>query len=164
MTLYEITNEYRLLLDMAEMDDIDPEIISDTLEAVQGDLEFKADGYCTVIKELEAQAAKFDEEIKRLTARKTTMENNVKRLKESMIGTMTSIGKPKLTTEHFKISVVKNGGLQPMMINTDLSTIPEEYLIREPKPDTKKIREALVRGEELNFAHLEPRGQHLSVR
>ena len=44
MTLYELTDEFRQLLDMMEDPDIDPEVLNDTLEAVLGDIEYKADG------------------------------------------------------------------------------------------------------------------------
>ena len=52
-TLYELTDEYKQLLDMLEDDTVDPEILKDTLEAVGGEIEVKADGCAKLIKELE---------------------------------------------------------------------------------------------------------------
>ena len=40
-TLYELTNEYMALLEMAEDPDIDPQAFADTLEALGGELESK---------------------------------------------------------------------------------------------------------------------------
>lgn len=74
---------------------------------------------------------------------------------------MEATGNLKLQTEHFKISAVKNGGLQPMKITGD---VPEEYLEYKPQPDNKKIRDALNDGITLDFAHLEERGTHLNIR
>ena len=162
-TLYELTNEYQELLAMMEDPEVDPEVLTDTMEGIQGEIEIKAEGYVIIMKELEAQAEKFNTEIKRLTERKASLENNVKRMKNSLLTSMQAIGKDKIPTEHFKISIAKNGGLQPMKL-ADLSEIPDEYIIKEPKADTKKIRDALAAGKELSFATLEERGVHLSVR
>lgn len=42
-TLYELTEEYRQLLEMMEDDTVDPEVLQDTLEGVDGEIEAKAD-------------------------------------------------------------------------------------------------------------------------
>ena len=68
MTLYEITDEYRQLLEMAEDPDMDPEVLRDTIEAIDADLDDKADGYAKVIRTMEAEEAGLDAEIKRLQA------------------------------------------------------------------------------------------------
>ena len=59
-TLYELTDEYRQLLEMMEDDTVDPEILKDTLEAVDGEIEVKADG-CA--KEDHSALVKFYEKI-----------------------------------------------------------------------------------------------------
>ena len=128
------------------------------------EIEDKAEGYACVIKELEAEADKFDAEIVRLTAQRDRYNNQVKRMKETLMTSMIAMGKTKIPTAHFKVSVANNGGLQPLFVEPDLSKLPEEYIIREPKADNKKIRDALAKGVALDFAHLEPRGQHLSIR
>jgi hypothetical protein len=71
---------------------------------------------------------------------------------------MQVMDKPKIQTEHFRLSIAENGGLQPMKITGE---VPPEFCKLEP--DTKRIREALSNGE-LDFAHLEERGVHLNVR
>ena len=42
-TMYELTGEYRELLAMAGDPEIDPEAIADTLEAISGEIEVKAE-------------------------------------------------------------------------------------------------------------------------
>ena len=163
MTLYELSKDYIYLLEVAEDPDIDPEALADTMEGIEGAIEDKAEGYVCVIKELEGQAAKFDAEIDRLTKQKNVFQNNIKRIKETLMNAMIDMGKEKIPTEHFKISVAKNGGLQPMVIDVDLKDIPEEYITRKPEPNNAKIREALKTGD-LPFAHLEERGRHLNIR
>lgn len=159
MTLYELTDEYKQLLDMMEDPDIDPQIITDTMEGVQGEIEIKAEGYIRVMKELEAEADKINNELKRLGNRWDSCQTNIKRLKESLLATMQVMDKPKIQTEHFRLSIAKNGGVQPMKITGD---VPPEFCKLEP--DNKKIREALYEGDNLDFAHLEERGVHLNVR
>ena len=82
-------------------------------------------------------------------------------MKACLLTAMDLINKPKLTTEHFKVSIAKNGGLQPMKIT---GAVPEEYLLYKPEPDNKKIREALDSGLALDFAHLEERGRHIVIK
>ena len=161
MTLYDLTSEYIQLLAMMEDPDVDPEVLQDTMEAIDGEIEYKAEGYVCVAKELEAEADKFDKEIERLIRNRDSLRNNAKRVKATLLNAMDLIDKPKITTEHFKVSIAKNGGLQTMKITGE---IPEDYLLYKPEPDNKKIREALDSGLVLDFAHLEERGRHLNIR
>lgn len=161
MTLYQLTEDFVKLLELMGDPETDPEILADTLEGLKGEIEDKAEGYVCVIKELEAQADKFGKEIERLTKQKSVIENNIKRIKDALMTNMATMGKQKILTEHFKVAVVKNGGLQPLKITGD---VPDTFKILEPKPDMKRIREALNEGFELGFAHLEERGEHLSIR
>ena len=158
MTLYELTGQYMTLLEMMEDPETDPQIITDTIEGVEGEIEIKAENYIRVMKELEAEADKINNELKRLGNRWDACQMNIRRLKESLLTTMQIMGKPKIQTEHFRLSIAKNGGLQPMKITGE---VPPEFCKLEP--DTKRIREALNDGE-LDFAHLEERGVHLNVR
>lgn len=158
-TLYELTNEYKALLLMAEDPEVDPQTIADTMEALDGELEVKAESYVVIIKELSAEADKFRAEIDRLTKRKESLESRVAQLKGRLLESMKETGRDKLPTEHFKLSIAKNGGIQPLKIT---GSVPKEFCKLEP--DNKKIRESLLLGEELDFAHLEERGEHLSIR
>ena len=116
-----------------------------------------------LLKELEAEEKKFSAEIDRLTVNRNSIRENMKRMKEHLKETMIVIGKPKFSSEHFKFSVAKNGGLQPLSL-APIDMIPDEYIIMEPKADTDRIRRDLNDGVELSFAHLEERGTHLNIR
>ena len=56
--LYELTNNYETLLNMLYDEDADEEMILDTLESIEGEIEDKADGYAKIIRELEAMREK----------------------------------------------------------------------------------------------------------
>ena len=162
MNIYELTGNYEHLLNMLLYDEnVDEKALLDTLESIEGDIEDKADGYAKIIKEMEAQSKARKEEAKRLTESAQTMDNRIKMLKSNLFNCMKITGKTKFTTNLFSFNIVKNGGKQPLTIDGD---VPKEYTKTVIENDTSKIRQALENGENLPFAHLEPRGERLSIR
>lgn len=164
MTLYELKQDYLYLLSLAEDPETDPTALMDTLEGLTGEIEDKAEGYACVIRELEAETAKFKAESDRLATHALTLSNRVRAIKLSLLNAMDEMGIGKIQTEHFKVSIAKNGGKQPMYVDSNIDAIPEEYIVRKPEPDKEKIRQALDAGQELEFARLLERGTHLSIR
>ena len=164
MTLYSITGEYLELLKMMQDPDVDAEVVADTMEGIKGEFVDKAESYVIIDKELEADEKKLTAEIERLKKIADGISANRKKLKETLLSSMMATGLTSLPTEHFRLAVHKNGGVQPMWVESDVSKIPDEYVIREPKADSKKIREALKNGTDLPFAHFEERGVHLSIK
>ena len=104
MKLYEITSQYLQLLELAEDPDMDPEILTDTMEAIQGDFEEKADGYAKVISNLTAEAEAVKKEIDRLQARKKAREGSAKRIKENLQRAMIDTDHKKFKTTLFSFS------------------------------------------------------------
>lgn len=161
MTLYEITNEYQTLLDYADGTELeDQKIFADTLESIQGELSIKADGYAAVIAEIDASIKKFDEEIGRLTKRRDAMKNSVARMKEALFTAMKAMELDEVKTDFHKFKIVNNGGKRGLEITGD---VPDNYKRVVYENDNEKIRTALEAGEELSFAHLKERGQHLRI-
>lgn len=163
MTLYELTEQYLQLLAFAEDPDVDPQVISDTLEGLDGDIEEKADGYAKVIRQLEADEAALKAEIDRLTARKRTIGNSIDRMKEHLKQAMILCEKPKFKTELFSFGIQKN---PPKVVVDHPEEVPAGWLIQqEPKIDTAAIKEALQSNDELacQIAHLE-QGESLRIR
>ena len=160
-TLYELTNDYLTLLDMAEDPDIDPQAFADTLEALGGELEMKADGYARVMKELEGRAATMRFESKRLENGYKTIDRNIDRMKHALQDSMVATDKRKFKTDLFSFSIRKN----PASVVIDHETsIPPEFLIpQDPKINKKAIKAAIDRGDDITFAHLE-QGESLIIR
>ena len=151
MTLYEITGGYRQLLDMASDPDMDPEVLRDTIEAVEGDFEDKADGYAKVIRTLEAEEAGLDAEIKRLQARKSTLATSKARIKGALEQAMRDTGKTKFKTLLFSFGIQKN----PPSVVLAEGKVPAEYcIIQEPLPDKKRIADELKAGARFDWAEL----------
>ena len=159
--LYQLTNDYENVLNMLYDEDIDEQMILDTLEGIEGEIENKADGYAKIIKELEAKRDARKAEVKRLTESAKVFENRANVLKQNLFNTMKQTGKTKFATDLFSFNIVKNGGKQALTIDGD---VPEEYTKTIIENDTDKIRQALENGENLPFAHLEPRGESLRIR
>ena len=164
MTLYDLTNDYMELLQMAEDPDIDEQAFMDTLEGIDGALEDKADGYAKVIRNLEADAAACDAESKRLRNKKQTIENNIKRMKSVLQFAMQMTGKTKFKTALFTFGIRKN----PASVVIDAANVrnfPEQYIIEsEPILDKKALKDALKAGEDMTgLCHLE-QSESLSIR
>lgn len=166
-TLYEITNDYKILLDMLLDPESDPEAVKDTLEGMEGELAVKLDSYKIVDSELEAEEEKLTKEIERLTKLKNSIKSNRDILKERMTNAVFMLPDQKIDTEHYKFKMVKNGGLQPLEI-LDYDSVPEEYLIPQPaKIDNDKVRKylaGLTENDSCEWATLHERGQRLSIK
>nr|DAE28662.1 MAG TPA: resistance protein [virus sp. ctmTa7] len=171
--IYDLTGEFLQLLDMLEDEEVDEQVIMDTLESVECEIEDKADGYAKIIKSLESDINGFQKEIERLTSRKKTYENRIKWLKQNLELCMRAIGKKKFTTNLFSFNIQKNGGKRKLTIDVDIKNIPEEYRIKQPDAvDGEKLREYLkengLEGKDgsinCEWCHLEPQGESLRIR
>lgn len=156
MTLYELTDDYMRLLDMMGDPELDPEVLKDTMEGIEGALEDKADGYAKVIKTVEGEKAAIKAEMDRLKARLTALDNSETRLKENLQQSMMMTGKVKFKTNLFSFGIQKNAPSVVLDI-VDMEDLPEKFLrFRDPEVDKTKIKEAIKAGEDLTgIAHLE---------
>lgn len=159
--LYELTSNYQHVFDMLSQEDVDEQMIEDTLESIEGEIEDKADNYAKIISELEAKVAIRKAESKRLAESAKVYENRIKKLKANLFDSMKNVGKLKFSTDLFNFSIVQNGGKCPLKIDGE---VPKEYKKTILEDDTDKIREFLEAGNELPFAHLESRGESLRIK
>lgn len=161
-TLYELTGNYKTLLDLAgSMDENELQTFNDTLDAVMGEIEVKADGYAAVMTEIKGRANTVSAEINRLKAIEDRLNFTLKRMEDRLKTAMEEIGTKDIKTDLHRFRIVGNGGKQKMIIN-DLC-VPDSYKEQILVPDKDKIRKTLESGEILPFAYLEPRGTHLKI-
>ena len=161
-TLFNLVGEFETLYALATSENTeDEQVFLDTLEALKGELEIKAGGYTHVIKQLEMEAKECDNVIANFRAKKEVRENHIKRMKEALIGAMDAAGVESLPAGEYTLKIAKNGGLQPLKIDGE---VPDNYKKVIYEDDKDLIRKALNDGEELEFAHLEPRGRHLNIK
>ena len=162
-TLYELKNDWQELMDMLE-EGADEDVIRDTLEGLDYEIEQKADGYARVIRNMESDIAGLKTEIDRMTDRKHSLENNVSYLKRNLQEAMEVTGKTKFKTDLFSFGI-QNNPASVVIDADDIDSIPIEYLITQPpKIDKKKIAADIKAGVDLyGLAHLE-QGRSLRIR
>lgn len=160
-TIYELTADYLEVLEMANNPDIPADAIADTLEAVGGEIEMKAENTAKILTELKASAENLKAEEKRLKSKRESIENNITAIKERLYTAMKVTGKTKFKTDLFSFSIGKN----PKSLVVDFpERVPEEYLIpQQPKVNTSKLKEDLNNGKVCDFAHLE-QGESVRIK
>ena len=160
-TMYELTADYMTVLNMATDGETPPDAIADTLEAIGGEIEIKAENSAVIMQELNAEAEKLKNEIERLTTRKKSLETNVAAIKERIFDAMKTTGKEKFKTTLFSFSIGKNPA---KLVIDDSEKIPRKYLIPQPaKVDNAKLKEDLKAGKVCSYAHLE-QGESLKIK
>ncbi len=168
MTLYEIGADLKNFMEALEAGEIPEEAIADTLDALQGEFDAKADRVACAIKNQEAEAQAIKGEIKELEKRAKAKERSALWLKEYLLCEMQAIGKNKLETPRNIIRVGKNP--TSVKIEDDAKFVlwaaqHNDRLLTysAPKPNKKAIREFLEAGEELPGAEL-VRGVRIAIK
>lgn len=164
MRLYELTEQYEILQDMMYDPDVDEQIVRDTMEALWGEIEDKADGYAKIILGMKDDMEALQTEERRLQARRQSLDARQKWLKENLMANMEAIGKTKIKTALFTVSIQKNGGKEPLVIDGNIDDIPGKFLIPQPPVVNNDAVRELLAEKQVDWAHLEPRGVHLGIR
>lgn len=156
MNLYELSSDYQALYEALEQNDYETEEefndIVESLLSTGEAFDDKAENYVKVVKQLKADEKAIKEEIDRLRKRKESKHKNIEWLLSSLKEEMKRTNKTKIKTPLFSVWVQYN---TPSVEMIDGKDVPDDYLIYEaPKPNKKKIKDALKDGEELPFATL----------
>lgn len=142
MKLYDLTQNYNQLLEMA--DSMDNEVFQDTLSAIEEAIEEKAENMAKLIRCLEADAKAIKEEEQRLADRRRAIENRIISVKEYLQQQMEIAGLDKVKRPTITVSIQSN---PPSVEVLDESVIPSTYMIPQPnKIDKKAILTALKEG------------------
>lgn len=149
-TLYEITGQFKELMDMAEEYNLTQEDIEDTLEGLEWEFEEKADACAKVMRSMQEDVNAIDAEIKRLTNKKRVKNNNIKAVKTNLEKAMIETGKRKFKTPLFSFAIQKNA---PSVVIEDEDKIPDTYRIKQPDKIDKR---ALI--NDLNDGKVFPSG------
>lgn len=171
-TLFEIGADYKaleeLLLEGGAELDAEAALAFDRLFAdFATDEAAKSESYYRLIRrfEMEAAAAKAEAEQYAMMAR--VRENAAGRLKDRMKAHLEFTGrKEAATASGKKFAIQANGGKQPVKFadGIDVESLPAEFVKVVKSIDADAVRAAIVAGEPVEFATLEPRGTHLRIR
>lgn len=163
-TMYELTADYKTVLEMMYDTEIDPQIIADTLESITAEIEVKAENTAIIMKELDAEAAKLKAEEQRLNARRKVYENRVANLKQGLFDAMKLTGKTKFKTDLFSFNITKNGGKIPVIVDVDTAELPDDLVTITEKPNLDAIAAYIEQNPESKYAHFGQRGESLRIK
>lgn len=164
MTIYELSEAYSTLQALLEDPDADQEVVKDTLEAMEGELEEKAESYARIMKNFEGAINGIKAEEARLKAKREAMEKSITTLKSRLQEAMVTTGKMKFKTELFAFNVQNNGGALPVVVDVKTEELPDELVQITEKPDLKAIGEYLKTHPDSKYAHYGERGQSLRIK
>lgn len=168
MNLYQITESLMKLQELLEDPEVDQQLVEDCISDYTEELEVKADGYAKVIRNLEANVTAVKAEISRLQNKKKACENGIERLKANLFYSMKQLNKQKVQTDLFTISIQKNGGALPVIVDVPTEDLPDECVIVTEEPNKKALLELLQDPENKEyyskFAHLGDRGESLRIK
>ena len=103
-SLYEIAASYRA--DAARLADLDlpAEVVTDTLDAMAGELEVKAQNVVMFARDLQATAAAIKDAEDQMAKRRKAIENRAKHLLEYVQGCMETAEVKKIECPHFRLA------------------------------------------------------------
>jgi len=130
LKLYEIEKNYLEALDLfADPDqDIPPEAVADTLEAIAGEFEMKAVRVAAFARQLEAEAEAVKAAASQMEKRRKALESRARWLKGYVKTGMETLGLKKLSSAWFVLSVVQN----PVTVDVyDETALPGEFKRQE---------------------------------
>jgi Siphovirus Gp157 len=154
--LFEITDQYRGLLDLEDSDDIPPEVIADTLEGLEGDFEQKSVAVAKFILSLEATATSVEDAADKMNARAKRLNKRAESIRQYLLLQFQAIDKKKIETDELVISRRKN---PPALYVTDDAKVPDVLWFQPPPPpkriDKDAIKDAIKAGTEVTGCYLE---------
>lgn len=147
--LYQIANDFARLTDSC----MEPEMIADTLDGIEWELEAKVEQILAVCKNESAYAEALKEESKRLIERAKAAENRVASMKEYVAKSLETIGKKSLKAGVHQVTV--RAPSKSVEI-TDASALPPEFIEYETniKPDKLAIKHQIEAGIDVPGAQI----------
>ena len=112
MKLYELTADYLAFLEAIDNDEIPEEAIADTLEAITGEIEIKADSIACITKSLDAEIAAIKAEEATLAQRRKSKEKTLEKVKKYLSDTLLFAGIDKIETARNKITFRKSEAVE----------------------------------------------------
>lgn len=163
MKLYELTEQYRGLALLADDPDMPAEAIEDTLEAIEGDIEAKAQGLLQVVNGIKADVSAVDDEIKRLQAIKKARQNRIDSLRDYLHHNMEASDISKISCPLFTITLAKP---RAMVSISNEDELPDKYKeeVKTTKIDKAAILKDLKAGYGISGAELVDAKRSLLIR
>lgn len=148
--LYEIVRHRAEFERLADQGDLDPQLIIDTLESLDGELNDKAISIAQFTRNLDVTAQAVREAGKAMLERAARIEKRAESIRSYMLYQLQYAGVTKIECPWFTIAVKKN---PPSVVIDDERAVPEAFKVAPeppaPRPDKKAIGAALKAGEDV---------------
>lgn len=153
-SLYELTGQMKELEKLAEIDEGTEIAVRNTMEAIHGEFNDKAQALATVMLNMDGNTDMIDREIKRLQDKKKRIQNNRATMIDYLRENMQASGIKKISCPLFSITLVQ--GRESVIID-DSDEIPDDFVNvkTEITADKVKISKAINDGVAVPGAHVE---------
>ena len=159
-SIYELSDQFRELAEMAADSEDMAQAIRDTWESVELAFEDKAEAYAKIITADKGEIAALKAEEQRLAQRRQAYDNRVKRMTETLYEAMVNTGKIKFKTTLYSFGIQAN---PPAVVVDDKGKLPAAYIRTVEEIDKAALRDALKAGQIVPGARLE-QGESLRIR
>ncbi|UJA41858.1 siphovirus Gp157 family protein [Staphylococcus epidermidis] len=149
--IYQINDKFLSVLNMAD-EDVDPQVIQDTLDSIELELNEKVDNIVGLKRSVDSDVDAIDKELKRLQELKKSKVKFSDRLKGYLSDMLDQRQLDNYRTSKNYIHKRKNGASKDVV---DESKIPKEYWVSQaPKLNSKMLTDDLKAGKEIPGAQL----------
>ena len=163
LTLYQLADEYRQLLEIAADPEADSASFEAALNALEGDIQTKAIAVAQAARNLEAFHAQVMDAIKTMALRADRAKQGAERIRDYLKAQMEATGITKIESPYLALTIRKN---PPSLKMADDAITPPTYVRHIPErfePDKAAITKALKAGEAIDGFWLE-QGTRLEIR
>ena len=162
--LYQLVADYKEAAERLSESGLDEQTITDTLEGLSGDIEWKAIHIAKIIRNIEAETSAIRSAVDDMVKRANAEEAKAKRLRDYLKDCLQQAEIRKVSCPFFVVSLKATPAAvvidDEKLIRGDLMVWPPAP---PPKPDKRAIAEVIKAGEEVAGAHLES-GTRLEIK
>jgi hypothetical protein len=167
ITLYSLSDKHRSLEALADSDELPAEVIRDTLDALEGEIQEKSVSVAHFIRNAESTADAIEEAAQQMLKRAERLRNRAQSVTDYLLFHLQATGITKIESPFFTLSLRNN---PPTVVIDSEADVPEQYKVQPPtpptppmRPDKKAIADAFKAGHEVPGCHVETR-QRLEIK
>lgn len=163
MRLYDISQQFLSIQELAENDESMIEAVADTMEGIAADFEQKGQAVVVIFRGMEADIEAIDSELKRLSEKKKAIQNRVEWLRNYLRDNMAATGITKISCPLFNITLSEAAKQVEVF---DESALPDDYVTVKTvlSPDKRKLLADLKEGVDIPGAMLVDGTRRLTIK
>lgn len=155
LTLYQLTDEYRQLLELAASEEADEESFAAALADLQGEITTRAVSLAKVARNLESFEQQIEAAIEAMSKRANRAKKRAESIRAYLKERMEIASINKVDSPFFTLAIRKN---PPRLVIAEDALIPRDYLRIVPErlePNKPEIAKALKAGVDVDGCRLE---------